>query len=222
MNNRIKYISNSKRGLSRDRNQDRILIIDKDYYYFFALFDGVSSYPDSYKLIERFKKLIYTNIAALDKQGNNLDSFLYNLNKEVSNLDINGASTLSVLFISKDWDIVKYVNVGDTRVYMFNNQFLEQISSDDSLEVGSNIITKFLGSKSLTKEDFKPYSLENQYHYLLCTDGFYSLMENNLKNYFTTLNFKNLTNIKKKFSTLQRRENSDDSSYILVKNEFQD
>lgn len=219
MSNRIKYISNSKKGLSRDRNQDRIQIIDKDNYYFFALFDGVSSHPDSYKLIEHYKKLIRRNIDNLDKQGNNLDSFLYNLSKEVSNLDIDGASTLSALFISKGVENVKYVNVGDTRVYMYSNQFIEQISSDDSLEVGSNIITKYLGSKSLSIEDFMSYSLEFKYHYLLCTDGFYSLMENNLRNYFNTLNFKNLANIKKKFSALQRNENSDDSSYILVKNE---
>lgn len=219
MSNRLKYVSNSKKGLSRDRNQDRIQIIDKDNYYFFALFDGVSSHPDSYKLIQYFKRLIRRNIDQLDKQGNNLDSFLYNLNNEVSNLDIDGASTLSVLFVSKGVEDAKYVNIGDTRVYMYSNQFIEQVSSDDSLEVGSNIITKYLGSKSLTVEDFMPYPLEFKYHYLLCTDGFYSLMENNLKKYFYTLNFKNLANIKKKFSILQRSKNSDDSSYILVKNE---
>jgi serine/threonine protein phosphatase PrpC len=219
MNTQIKFLSTSKRGLARDKNQDRILALEKEKFYFFALFDGVSSYSKSYELIEEIKKKIKSKIDKVDSDGNNIEILLYEINKETSNIKIPGASTLSALFLSKVTDIVKYINVGDTRIYIFNNQFLEQVTKDDTLEMSSNIITKYLGDSDLTIDDFKPHHLDKNYNYLLCTDGFYKLMEDNLKEYFKALNFKHFKNIKKKISYLQRRENRDDSSYIVIKNE---
>ena len=219
MDYKLKYITNSKRGLYREKNQDRIFILERETFYFFALFDGVSSYSNSYALIEKFKRKLQSRIDGIDFEGNNIDYLLFDTNREISCLDIKGASTISGLFISKENDIVKYVNVGDSRVYIFNSQFLEQVTIDDSISIGSNIITKYIGSSDLSLDDFKLHKLEKDYNYLLCTDGFYSLMGNNLKEYFIALNFKYLQNTRKRISYLQRGENKDNSSYILIKNE---
>jgi serine/threonine protein phosphatase PrpC len=216
----IKYISSSKKGLSRDKNQDRILAIEHDYYYLFALFDGVSSLPMSYLFAEKFKKIIEGKIDLIDNQGNNLDKLFYEVNKEVVDLGIYGKSTISALFYSKLNDIVKYINIGDTRIYVFNNQFLEKITVDDSLEGSANVLTKCLGSKSLTIKDFELKEINNQYNFLLCTDGFYKLMEDNLKEYFNVLHYRKFPNIKRKIANLQKGKNRDDSSYILIKNEI--
>ena len=58
MPGKIKYISNSKKGLEREKNQDRIFIIEKETYLVFMIFDGVSSYPFSYMFINEYKKNI--------------------------------------------------------------------------------------------------------------------------------------------------------------------
>jgi serine/threonine protein phosphatase PrpC len=220
MDDVLTFIYNSKKGRSRERNQDRIMIIYHKGFYLFALFDGVSSFPFSYAFAETFKRRIKANIDIVDGHGNNLDILFYKINKDVSKLKINGKSTISVLFYNMTEGIAKFINIGDTRIYMYNNQFLEQLTVDDSLNGNENIVTKCLGYDSLIIDDFKPKIIENQNNFLICTDGFYKLMEKELKEYFTTLNFKNPLNIKKKIANLQRGKNQDDSSYILIKNEF--
>ncbi len=220
MSNIIKYIHNSKKGLEREKNQDRILMMEQDNFYLFAIFDGVSSLPYSYLFANTFIRKVRSKIGMIDQKGNNLDRLFYEVNEDVIKLNIDGKTTVSVLFYSKVHDIVKYINIGDTRIYVFTNQFLEKITVDDSLIGRENVITRCLGSNSLNIEDFKTNSVENYYNYLICTDGFYKLMEENLKEYFNTFNFKNVTNIKKKICSLQRGKNQDDSTYILLKNEI--
>jgi serine/threonine protein phosphatase PrpC len=220
MTEAIKYISNSKKGLAREKNQDRILIVEHTDYYLFCLFDGVSSLPLSYLFAEKFKKRIETKINTIDSNGNNLDKLLYNINKEIVGLGIQGLSTISVVFYNKMDDIVRYLNIGDTRIYAFTNQFLEKITIDDSVTGRENVITRFLGAESLTLKDFELKSIEKKYNFLLCTDGFYKLMEENLRDYFNAIHFKNFANVKRKIDYLQRRKNRDDSSYILIRNEI--
>lgn len=44
----LKYISNSKKGIERDKNQDRFFILENENYSLFIIFDGVSSSSFSY------------------------------------------------------------------------------------------------------------------------------------------------------------------------------
>lgn len=216
----LKYTSNSKKGIKREKNQDRILIIQKDNYYLFIIFDGVSSHPFSYLFINEYKKIVRSKIEKLNIFGNNLDKILYEAHKEALNFGINGMSTLSVLFFNKFANCVKYINIGDSRIYSFTNQFLEKLTTDDSLPGRENIITRCLGIETLSLLDFKMIEIDSGYNYLICSDGFYKLMEENIKEYFETINFRYLRNIEKKISFLQRRKNKDDSSYIIIKNEI--
>lgn len=215
----VNYIYFSKKGIARERNQDRIFIYENEKFYIFSVFDGVSSYFDSYLLINAYKKLLKKHIYKIDEYGNNLDLVLYECNKEVLKYDFNGASTLSLLYLSKKNNLKRIVSIGDSRIYIFGKQFLDQVTKDDSLIFGGNIITKYIGSDELTINDFRPQELGSDNNFLLCTDGFYSLMEKNLFHYFCALNFKYHKNIKKKISYFLRNQNNDDSTYIIVKNE---
>lgn len=217
---KLKYIGHSKKGVFRGKNQDRILIIDSKDFYFFAVFDGVSSYSESYRFVELYKREIITKIKHLDIEGKNLDRFLFDIHNEALKSKIKGASTLSAIFFPKNDHGGKYINIGDSRIYAFTNQFLEQITIDDSLETRSNVITKCLGSYELNLSDFQGHCLNKTYNYLLCTDGFHRLMENNIKEYFITLNFKKFGPIKRKISSMQRMKNDDDASYLIIKNEI--
>ncbi len=216
----LNYISNSKKGVKRERNQDRITIIENKNFYLFMVLDGVSSLPLSYTFINEFNKKLRFFSNKYNLSENNLQNILYQIHNEVLSLGINGMSTLSVLFFNKLNKKVSFLNIGDSRIYIFTNRFLEKITIDDSLAGRKNVITKCLGLESLTLEDFELKNMDSNYNFLLCSDGFYELMENDLKEYFITLNFKNIKNIKNKLSSLQRRKNKDDSSYIIVKNEI--
>ena len=218
--NNLRYSSNSKKGIERDKNQDRIFINENESYYLFIIFDGVSSYPFSYLFINEYKKKLKLEIKKLSINESNLDKILYKTHKDVLCSNINGMSTMSVLFVNKTTNNVNFINIGDSRIYIFTNQFLEKITSDDSFQSNQNIITKCLGIETLALEDFKMHDVNFRYNFLMCTDGFYTLMERNLKEYFETINFKYFGNIVKKISFLQKRKNRDDSSYIIIKNEI--
>jgi len=216
----LKYLSHSKKGLQRERNQDRILIVEKEEYYLFLIFDGVSSIPSSYIFINDFTKILKSKLYLLRPDGENLAMIFFETHKQVLERGSDGMSTLSALFYSKTQKSSRFINIGDSRVYIFSNQFLEKITNDDSLESRPNVLTKCLGTPDLLIEDFSPKEVLREYNFLLCTDGFYSLMSNNLKEYFEAYNFKKLGNIEKKLSYLQRRKNKDDSSYIIIKHEI--
>lgn len=217
----LKYLSKSKKGLNRSRNQDRLLIVDEATYYLFLVFDGVSSFSESYIFINHLKKRIKSHLVDLLSTGDNLGEILYKAHNEALCENVIGMSTISGLFYSKTTTNANYISIGDSRLYIFSNQFLEKVSEDDSLKERPNVLTRCLGTPDLSIEDFKLNKIDNHYNYLICTDGFYNLMTQNLKEYFTTCNFKKFRNIEKKLSTLQRGKNNDDSSYILIKHEIQ-
>jgi len=218
----LKYIHHSKKGLKRERNQDKILVIEKELYYLFFVFDGVSSISTSHLFIKYYIQKIRSNIHKLSPSGDNLKKILYDTHNEFFNSDtkIEGMSTLSVLFYNKLDKSAHYISIGDSRIYLFDNQFIEQITTDHSLLNSPNIITKCLGTPELTLDDFLQVEIMGTYNYLICSDGFYKLMESNLMEYFEAYNFKNQANIRKKLSSLQRKLNNDDSSYILIKHEI--
>jgi serine/threonine protein phosphatase PrpC len=217
----LKYLSKSKKGLRRDRNQDRLLIVDETDYYLFLVFDGVSSLSESYLFINILKKRIKSKLHKLYSTGSNLGDLLFEAHSEALYEKVDGMSTVSGLFYSKRVDCANYISIGDSRVYIFSNQYLEKVSEDDSLQDRPNILTRCLGTPDLSLNDFRPKEVETNHNFLICTDGFYNLMSENLKEYFSTYNFKNFRNIEKKLSHLQRGKNSDDSSYILIKHEIQ-
>lgn len=216
----LKYLSHSIKGIQREKNQDRVLIIEKSDYYLFLIFDGVSSLSDSYLFINNFKKTLKSNLSRMGADGKNLADIFFESHCQVLKDELNGMSTLAGLFYSKSEEKAKYISIGDSRLYIFTNQFLEKITEDHSLRYQPNVLTKCLGTKDLSKDDFKPKEIEKNYNFLLCTDGFYHIMSKNLKEFFNAYNFKKLGNIEKKLSSLQHRKNQDDASYILIKHEI--
>lgn len=213
----MKYLSSSIKGITRSKNQDKIFIYDNERFYLFGVFDGVSSISTSHIFIDIFTAKLRSRLAHLSVNGANLADLLFQTHNEAMEQGSDGMSTISLLFYSKTENEASIVNIGDSRIYVFNNQFIEKVTLDDNLPDRSNILTRCLGVDELEIDDFKPFNIRRDLNFLICTDGFYKLMTDNLKEYFKTYNFKNLHNISKKLSTLQRKKNLDDSSYILIK-----
>ncbi len=218
----LNYVYNSKKGIKRKRNQDSLFILDRENYLLFIVFDGVSSNQYSYKFINAYKKVLRNELRKIDFSKENFCNALYKAHETTLKLKIDGKSTLSALVIDKKINNKQFVNIGDSRIYLFTKQYLYQITEDDSLGSSSNVVTRCLGMRELSKSDFEFTNIEKGSNFLICTDGFYTLMEENLMDFFASLNYTNFPNIKRKLSTLQRRKNIDDSTYIIVKDEFSD
>lgn len=215
------YISGSLKGISRSINQDRVMILNNKRSNVFAVFDGVSSYPESYKYIENF---IYLLKEKNDKEiisKNNITAILTEIHKELLNLPFRGMSTLCLILIDKtDLSKIYYLNVGDSPLYAITPQSITKLTKDDVSYPGSNVLTKCLGAYNLFLEDFDLKQLKIPEKILLCTDGFANLMEKDIKSFFNAFQFKRLTTIKNKLMELQEGKNNDDSTFILIKNEL--
>jgi len=217
--NKLAYISDSKGGIRREKNQDRILIIENNDYWLFAIFDGVSSYPESYIYIEKYISYLDKNYSEyLQGEGEYLDKLLYNAYKRLIGYVAEGSTTISALYYSKTCEKAKYVNIGDSRIYIFSGHYIEKITIDDNIPWMPNVLTRCLGPGYLSIEDFRVQEIEKDHNFLLCTDGFYAMMEEDPYRYFNVINKKDLDEIKEELSQVQKGRNYDDSSYILIKN----
>lgn len=217
----MKYTLNSVKGTKRTKNQDGLLVLSRDNISLFIVFDGVSSNKDSHVFIKEYSKIINKGFRESSNFINDLPDIFYNANLDLINMEIDGYSTICLLLFDNNKEKkIKFLNIGDSRIYNFTKTYLEKITQDHSLGEKNNILTKFLGSNQLKKSDFQLNTLNEGEGFLLCTDGFYQLMENNLKKYFKIINFKYLKNISKALSKEQAYLNNDDSTYIIIKDEI--
>jgi serine/threonine protein phosphatase PrpC len=218
MQQKIKYISNSIQGHRREKNQDRELVIETDTYKMFIVFDGLSSHAYSFKFIDEYKKfLIAEHSAYLDASGNKLNNLIFDANKVVTKQNIHGLSTISGIFISDEIDAVMYFNLGDSRIYTVNKDEVIQITVDDNITMQTHLVTRCLGLASLTLDDFEVFEVEKQNDFLLCTDGFYPLMHDQMNSYIQLFQNKDLHHIKNKLYDIQKDINYDDATYILIR-----
>lgn len=212
------YIKSSIKGIKRDDNQDDLLVINTDSYQLYVVFDGVGSALNAKQAVEEAKLFVRSN----HKKYLQLSSFLvaemmFDANKYLLSLNVpEPYTTYCLLLISEKDNKVIISNLGDSRIYGITKQFLEILTKDDNIEANSNVITQCLGM-NLNLADFRSYEIEkNYYRYLLCTDGFYNLMNKNKIEFFNTLNGLNFHKIKEKLDKKVKGFNFDDSTYIIT------
>ena len=216
----MKYIVDSLKGVKRKKNQDGYLILSNENISIFIVFDGLSSNEFSYIYINIFKEKIKKEFEDNENFHQSISDILFKIHLSLINSGAKGYSTISMIVYRKKMDIVEFLSIGDSRIYIFTSSYLESITKDDNLSERKNILTRYLGSPQLKREDFQLKKINSKCHFLICTDGFYSLMETELKEYFRIINLKYLKNILNGLKRLQTTFNSDDSTYILIKNEI--
>lgn len=217
--NRQFIVSNSLQGVARNSNQDDVLIINHSEYDLYMIFDGVSSINTSISYIQECKKYIYEHHESYLLKQPLLKELIYDTHMYSLNFQELGKSTCCALVIYKTGKAY-IVNIGDSRIYAFSNCYLEQLSTDDSICIDNrSFLTKCLGMDNLSVDDIKQLEVEPDQNYILCSDGFYSLMEIKLKRYFQILQFKRGKNILNAINQLQIDNNKDDSTYIIIKND---
>ncbi len=219
MNERFTSVSLSLKGEYRPVNQDRVLVINGEGYRLYALFDGVSSYPDSYRYIAHYiQSLQQQHVHWLTADGHSLERLLYQAYLEGRDFPVDGSTTLSVLLLPDEGDKAFFVNIGDSRIYRFMGHDYQQLTEDDNLPDMPNILTRWVGKEYLSPGDFRIHDVSARNHFLICSDGFYSMMEENRKAFFDLFVKADPAEAAKGIDALVRHRNSDDASYILIKN----
>lgn len=188
-------------GSKRESNQDNFIVINGENFKLFVVCDGMGgtdggeiasqmtvSYLESKLSGQKIIDIEDVKCAAFE--ANEL-VFNYGMeHKEVQGL---GTTITSLLVMQKgSW----LLNVGDSRVYKFFGNNIEQITQDDTvlnelIKSGvispekakshpvANMLTKTIGQgKSLEIETTRLGFLDYNDKYLLCSDGLYNMLSN--------------------------------------------
>lgn len=218
-NRNITFVHNSLQGSRREKNQDDILILSDSNFYLFVLFDGVSSLSGSWDFIQACKRFIKDNhIQYVRGNKINLRELIYQMHVASFDAGENGKSTCSALLLKPDDNKAYAVSIGDSRIYAFTNSYMEVLTTDDTLSGNNNFLTRYIGKEGLGPDDIDLIQINADQHFLICSDGFYSLMEKDRKTYFKIFHYKRKGNIVNAISRLQKNKNRDDSTFIIIRN----
>ncbi len=184
--------------------------------------DGVGSATEGAQAAQRTTNYLINNLKKRPKTWSieksllsfikSINSILYKesqVNYERSEL----VTTLSIVII--EGNRLHGVNVGDSRVYLYRDKLLNQLSCDHVMEeVGfENVLTQAIG----IEEDVEPYYFENIIQkddkILLCSDGLYSIMSQDKLQKGISLGAHSLV---KKASRLRDENLPDDTTAVVI------
>lgn len=199
----MKYCSISDKGLIRERNEDNYSIIENENSdIMFFVCDGIGGNKagdiaslEVKKTIEELFKQSKTFNTSRDVTKfinfavNEANNHLLDLSRE--NIDYFGLGTTITGILINDKHAYSF-NVGDSRVYGITNKKIKQLTKDDSL------VNYLVETGKITKEEAKTHPKRshlikavgiNQYidvpvmkldyfdYFLICSDGLYSMVE---------------------------------------------
>lgn len=215
---RWQYISNSIQGTERKENKDRIFVIEDSEKIIAFLFDGISSAEEANKGIDLAIDFIKENYKKIDLISYNISDLIFDINQKIISSKLDSPfSTYGAVYIPKTGEMAFFSNLGDSRIYEITPQYLKQLSQDDNLIHNKNVVTRYLGMVQLDKSQIRTFSANvNSKRFLLCSDGFYLFVEENLPEFYKIFNFKKPLNIKKALERKIKGKNFDDASYILI------
>ncbi len=213
------FTADSFQGISHVENQDGFFIVSKQKYSLFFVFDGVSRSMHPKQGVENAIEFIKQNHP--DYYHNNtydLKGLMYGAHNHILFSGLENALTTYCAVCSVNKPDLIISNLGDSRIYVLDNHSIRSVTTDDTLYPGSNILTKCLGIMDLNENDFREATIRTgNKDFFLCSDGFYSIIEQNIKKFIGILKIKNTSKIKSLIQSLIEGLNFDDATYVLVK-----
>ena len=221
MKRTIHSIEDSWKGIYRDQNKDASLIVSTDQYQLNIVFDGVSSVDHAVDGIHLLTKLVKENHEAYyNGQTYDLRSLLMDMNGILlKSRWTDMQTTICALYLPTDFEEPAIIShLGDSRIYVFNESIAKCITEDHNVPQLPNMLTRCLGLKSLTDSDFYETKIQPQGDqlFLLCTDGLYSIFEDQLLSIAAKFNAHNANEIRGNIKEFILNKNSDDATYILI------
>jgi serine/threonine protein phosphatase PrpC len=217
-----KFSIGSYKGLGRRDNRDSAFFVSSDYSFLMGIFDGVSSASGSGKGVNIAKDFIVNRFKDFrNDKMTDLSDLIFELNKVLCDSGLNEPfMTYAILEIPKHSSLMyQFSSMGDSRIYAVSSQYVLQLTKDDS--INENFITKYLGRPNLIHSDFQTVQQNiTEKAFLLCTDGFYSVIENEKKGFLEiigAIGLKKWYYIKNRMDKLMLNKNNDDATYVLVR-----
>lgn len=180
-------------GMKRKTNQDSILIHNSNKFY--AVADGMGGHNGgdiasqmSVALLPKFidtKKATLAPVELIDQAIRHVNKSIYRHSLE--NKELTGmGTTISALMFDKNQAHV--ANIGDSRVYLFNNHKMFQLTRDHSLvqerlNIGfydregarkdpqKNVLVRTVGYEEEVEVDIYQYKISKNDLFLICSDG---------------------------------------------------
>ena len=196
------FVNYSDRGRIRERNEDFAAYFDTINGHIFVVCDGMGGHNAgdvaSELAVESVRDYLNETYCAnpfdaVENAINYANKMIYNMAR--GNDYLEGMGTTIVLALIRD-DKIYYGHVGDSRIYLYRNSILDQLTEDHSfvqmlMKSGlitvseakehpkKHEITKALGLSMQTEPDISPRAIfpQNDDFLLLCTDGLTNLVE---------------------------------------------
>jgi len=196
---KIKFASISKQGIKKPVNQDCFAVPLSEHNtqekgFLFVVCDGVGGYKGG-EIASKLCCKIFMNDFYLEDNIDNISDWLEHEIKIINNEIVaqgiklgnaNMSTTLNSLLIKENTAYLN--NVGDSRIYIFTDDKLEQITEDHSVvwkyykqglitkdEIIQNskkhLITEALGLNTKPKINSYCFPFTDKSLFLLCTDG---------------------------------------------------
>ncbi|MDH4199047.1 MAG: protein phosphatase 2C domain-containing protein [Spirochaetia bacterium] len=215
----IQYISGSWQGLQRDSNKDGYEIIDAENYYIFLVFDGVSSSQNAQMGVatlirfceENHQIYFKNNIFDLKHMMEDMNICLLRSGLEFAE------TTCCAAYVPKNSaQKITISHLGDSRIYALGER-IKRCTRDDNHPKAPHLLTKYFGIRKISESDFYETSFNAKASRLLmCTDGFYFVMEDNVDYFQNVFKSPSLDKAKLKIQQAIEGRNYDDATYILV------
>ena len=188
------------------------------------MLDGVSSSTGAKKAVSFAINYLTKNHKSFFKEGSfDLAGLLEELNQALTATKLEDPyTTCSLAYIPHNSSqTILFLSLGDSRIYSVSKQYLLQLTIDHNDPIRINFLTKYLGSKDLTLNDFAEIEyLNDEQSLLICSDGFYSVMQSNPENLaeiHRVLNLKAIHYIQKGIDKVIQGLNTDDASYVFMR-----
>lgn len=193
----------SDKGIVRENNEDAIYANDKRGVYILA--DGMGGHRGgeiaSNIAVNTIAKMTLSSI--IEHQKKNLGQIIYaalrEANEEIiqqrkNDTSLMNMATTIVISIFVD-DVVNYIHLGDSRVYLYNkNDNLTQLTTDDSFVMDMvkqgiigkdearmhnlrNIVTRYLGAARLLIPEVHKSTVGTNDCVILCSDGLTNMLD---------------------------------------------
>ena len=196
----MEFYSTTDVGKKRKNNEDYYSNYNSEEFNLFIVADGMGGYSAGEIASNLAVNIIMDYIISNFDKGNIFDVIAeavkkandYILKESYKKEECRGMGTTIVIALIVD-DLLYYSNVGDSRIYTYFENKLNQISKDHSyvqelLDVGAiteedakfypkNLVTSAVGTEDRYKINIDKIPLKKDEYILLCTDGLTDLID---------------------------------------------
>jgi len=231
----IYFSSEKKNGKLKNGDNFNFKKITDEHLVIFCIADGVGSTQKDWLASETACKCFADSFSICSGSiEERIKKSVLNSHKRVRTLasGFSMMTTFAAVVIDETLDLIKYVNIGDSRIFLLNNEGIKLLSVDDSVSIpikynnelilsgGSPLlehpITKAIGQTEQLEFDIFTYPFKPSESIVLATDGIHN---HGMLPYSITKLF-NLRNISLKLTNEVKEcsiENNDDATILIFR-----